>query len=288
MAVFQNQATITFGGVTRASNIATGEIVEAVGAVKTSLLPTYTPGGIVTYVIGIRNTGDTPLTGITVTDDLGSYDAGGGTVEKITVVPLTYVEGSAAVFSDGTEQTGVTATVTGGSLVVTGISVPAGGSAVLVYETTANEYAPLGADAQITNNASVTGTGVTDTVTASATVTASDAADLGITKSVNPAVVTGNSRITYTFEVQNTGAATTAEDGVVIQDTFNPVLSDLVVTLNGETLTDAQYTYDPVTGVFATNDGVLTIPGAVYAQDPTTGVWTTEPGTAVLTVSGVI
>ena len=287
MALFQNQATITYGGVTRASNITTGEIVDTVSMEKTALLPTYTPGGVVTYVIGIRNAGENPLTGVTVTDNLGAY--GDETAEKADVIPLTYAEGSAKAFAGGVEQTAPTAQVDeNGVLTFTGIEVPANGALTLVYQTTANEFAPLGEGAEITNTAAVTGPSIAEEVTAEATVTAETGPDLSITKSVDPAVVTGNTKDTYTFEVQNTGSATEETDAVVIRDTFSPVLTDLVVTLNGETLTENQYSYDGTTGEFATAEGVLAIPGASYAQDPATGAWTVDPGTIVLTVSGVI
>ena len=287
MAIFQNQATITFGGVTRASNITTGEIVDAVSMEKTALLPTYAQGGVVTYVIGIRNAGENPLTGVTVTDNLGAY--GDETVEKAAVIPLTYVEGSAKAFVGGEEQTAPAAQVDeNGVLTFTGLEVPAEGGLTLVYQTAVNEFAPLGEGAEITNTASVTGQGIAEEVTAEATVTAESGPDLSIAKSVNPAVVTGNSRVTYTFEVQNTGSATEETDAVVIRDTFSPILTDLAVTLNGETLTEDQYSYDETTGEFATGEGVLAVPGASYAQDPATGAWTVDPGTLVLTVSGVI
>ncbi|MCR4906602.1 MAG: hypothetical protein K6A33_11035 [Clostridiales bacterium] len=287
MAIFQNQATITFGGVTRASNITVGEIVDAVGIVKTATPDTYAQGGRITYVVNIQNTGGTPLTGLTVTDDLGSYETDGDTTEKITAIPLTYVDGSARLFTDGVE--GPAPQVTAGTaLTFEGIDVPANGVTTLVYLADVNEYAPLGEGGQIENTAAVTGTGVTGEVSDTAVVTAEQAADLSIVKSVSPTVVTENSLVTYTFEVQNTGAATTEEDGVVIHDTFSPVLTDLTVTLNGVTLTPDQYVYDETTGEFATADGVLSIPGASYTQDPATGVWTVDPGTATLTVSGII
>ena len=287
MATFQNQATITFGGVTRASNITVGEIVDAVSIVKTATPGTYAQGSRITYVVNIQNTGDTPLTGLTVTDDLGAYEADGDTTEKVTVLPLTYVDGSALLFTDGVEGPAPEVTA-GGTLTFEGIDVPANGVTTLVYLADANEYAPLGEGGQIENTATVTGAGVTGEVSDSAVVTAETAADLSIVKSVSPTVVTENSRVTYTFEVENTGAATTEEDGVVIRDTFSPILTDLVVTLDGVTLTPDQYTYDETTGEFATGDGVLSIPGATYAQDPATGVWTADPGTATLTVSGII
>ena len=75
----------------------------------------------------------------------------------------------------------------------------------------------------------------------------------------------------------------------MLTDTFNPVLTDLAVTMNGQVLAEGTgYTYDETTGEFATADGAITVPGAVYTQDEATGVWTTEPGTVTLTISGYL
>ena len=41
MAVFCNQATISYGGVVRQSNVACGELVETVRMTKTALIGTY-------------------------------------------------------------------------------------------------------------------------------------------------------------------------------------------------------------------------------------------------------
>ena len=287
MAIFQNQATITLGGVTRASNITVGEIVEAVTLEKTATPATYTQGSRITYVVNIQNTGESALTGLTVTDDLGAYTTGSAPEKQITVVPLTYVDGSVLLFTNGVEGTAPQVTA-GTDLTFTGIDVPAGGTVTLVYLADTNEYAPLGAGGEIVNTATVTGTGVTGEVSDTALITAQSAADLSIIKSVSPTLVAENSRVTYTFEVQNTGAAVAAGDGAVINDTFSPILTDLVVTLDGVTLTADQYTYDVTTGEFATVSGVLAIPGGTATQDPDTGVWTVDPGTATLTVSGII
>ena len=287
MAIFQNQATITLGGVTRASNITVGEIVEAVTLEKAATPATYTQGDRITYVVNIRNTGENALTGLTVTDDLGAYTTGSAPEKQITVVPLTYVDGSARLFTNGVEGTAPQVTA-GTDLTFTGIDIPAGGTVTLVYLADTNEYAPLGEGEEIVNTATVTGTGVTGEVSGTALITSQSAADLSIIKSVTPTVVAENSRVTYTFEVQNTGAAVDAGDGAVINDTFSPILTDLVVTLDGVTLTAGQYTYDVTTGAFATVNGVLAIPGGTAIQDPDTGVWTVEPGTTTLTVSGII
>ena len=91
MATFQNQATLTYGGNVTTSNIVTGELQQAVSAAKNALGETYTQGEVLTYIISLVNAGASPLTDLTVTDDLGAYTADGN-----RLVPLDYVEGSLA------------------------------------------------------------------------------------------------------------------------------------------------------------------------------------------------
>ena len=288
MAVFCNQAAIRYGTTVRQSNIACGEIVETVRMTKTALIDTYDAGSVLTYIVNIANDGETPLSNLTFTDDLGAYSEG-----SVTYTPLSYVDGSMKVFADGTEQPAPV--VTGETdLTAEGIDVPANGSTTLIYAARVNEYAPLGEDEEgdaetIVNTASLTGVGIAQAVTASATVSADVTPDLTIAKSICPSAVTENSRVTYTFVIANTGGETAEEDGVVLTDTFNPVLTDLAVTMNGQVLAEGTgYTYDETTGEFATADGAITVPGAVYTQDEETGVWTTEPGTVTLTISGYL
>lgn len=284
MATFQNQATLTYSGGTANSNIVTGEIVEVLSAAKTALGVTYSVGDTVTYVISIVNTGNIPYTGLTVTDDLGAYAVG-----EATAVPLSYVDGSLLYYVDGVLQPAPTVEA-GPPLVVSGISVPANGNAVLVYEATVTTAAPPAVGGTITNTVQITGGGLSTPVTAEETVTADEGAALVITKSLSPTTVTENGQITYTFVISNTGnTAAEATDDLVLTDTFNPVLSGITVTLDGVTLTEGtDYTYDAVTGLFTTVPGRITVPAATYVQDPISGVWTVTPGTAELKVVGTV
>ena len=78
------------------------------------------------------------------------------------------------------------------------------------------------------------GDGINTPATATETVTAAAAAALTITKSITPAQVVDNDRVTYTFVIQNTGnKAVLATDNAAITDTFDPILTNLVVTYNG-------------------------------------------------------
>ena len=283
MATFYNQATLRYNNTVTNSNIASGELVEVLSATKTAVLDTYQIGESVTYVVSILNGGTVPFNGLTVTDDLGAY-----TVGTATVTPLTYIEGSVQYYVNGVLQPAPAVTV-GPPLQIGGITVPAGGNAILLYEAEANAYASPAVGGTVDNTVTVSGLGVTP-VTATETVTARQTAQLAVNKSITPAVVTDNSRVTYTLTLQNTGnTAVIATDDAVITDTFDPILTDLVVTFNGTALVlGTDYTYDETTGAFATLPGVITVPAATYAQDPVTGEWTVTPGISTLAIVGTI
>ena len=278
MAIFTNQATLVYNGGSANSNIAVGEILEVLSADKTAVEGSYAPGELVTYVITIRNTGTAAFTGLTVTDDLG----GGANA------PLTYEAGTALYFVNGVLQAAPTVTA-GPPLVFTGITVPGNGDAVIVYQARANSFAAPGVDGTITNTVTITGGGLTAPVTTTETVIAAVGPDLSITKTITPAQVADNGRVTYTFLIQNSGnQPITADDVATVTDTFDPILTDLAVTLNGTVLAEGTgYTYNAATGQFDTVPGVITVPAATYTQTPD-GQYATTPGIATLTVTGTI
>ena len=284
MAIFRNQATLSYGGNVTTSNVVTGELQQAVTATKYAVTDTYTQDEVLTYVISLVNTGTTPLTGLTVTDDLGSYTAGG-----LTLVPLDYVVGSVNYYVNGAIQAPPTVLSTN-PLTVTGISIPAGGNAFLVYEVRANEYAPPVQGGTVTNTATVTGTGLPAPIPTSETVTAASEAFLTIGKSLSPTTVSEGDRLTYTFVIQNFGnTPVVATDNATITDTFDPILTGLSVTFNGTVWTEGvEYTYDEATGVFATVPSAITVPAATYTQNPATGAWSVVPGVSTLVVAGTV
>ena len=73
MAQFTNQATLSYNGSVVNSNVAVGEILEALSAQKTAVRETYVAGDTITYVISLRNAGAAAWTGLTVSDDPVSY-----------------------------------------------------------------------------------------------------------------------------------------------------------------------------------------------------------------------
>ncbi len=285
MAAFYNQASLTYNGNVTNSNITTGEILEVLSITKSPVTDTYTAGNDVVFLINITNTGTAAINGLTLTDDLGEYTFG---EEGASAVPLTYMEGSASLFVNGIKQADP-AVVSVSPLTITGINVPAGGNAAVIYAAEPNQFAPLGENASITNTASVSGARAT-AVTASSTITADTSVSLAISKSLSPAVVSENGTLTYTFIIQNSGAVpVTVSDDVIFTDTFDPVLSQLTATFNGAAWTaGTNYTYDETTGVFTSLPGQITVPAAEVSQDTTTGIWSIQPGVSTIVITGNI
>lgn len=282
MARFTNFATLSYSGGSTNSNTVTGELVEALTAAKAAVSSGYRRDGSVTYVLTLVNSGSA-LTGLTVTDDLGGY-----AFEEDTLYPLSYRAGTLRYYVNGVLQP--TPTVTAGPpMTVTGLSVPAGGNAALVYEAAVNDYAPLGVEAGITNTASITGEDLANPVTAQAEVYMEPGLELRISKALCPATVTENGRLTYTFVIENTGSRdAVAGDEVAVQDVFDPILRNVAASFNGTAwIEGTQYTYDAATGTFATVAGQITVPAATYTQRED-GTWTVTPGTSTLEIQGTV
>ena len=282
MATFTNSATLRYGGVTVTSNTVTGTLPDSLILTKTPVAENYTANDTVTYVLSLVNSGETALTDLILTDDLGGYAFG-----EETLYPLTYEPDTLRLFVDGLLQA-APAVAPGPPMVISGVTVPAGGEALLVYETQVTEYAPLGETGEITNTATVTG--LPAPIAASATITPEATAELTIGKALEQAAEKQTGNITYTFTIENTGnTPAAAAENVTLEDTFQPALTGLAVAYNGTAWTQgAEYAYDEDTGLFTTQPGAITVPAAAYAQDPDTGVWTVTPGTAVITVTGTI
>ncbi len=284
MPTFTNKATLSYNGKTVDSNTVTGNYTETLAVTKTAVNDSYSDGSRVTYAVSLINSGVTPFTGLTLTDTLGGYPFNG----TETLYPLTYVDGSLLYYVDGAVQATPTVTETQ-PLTVSGLNVPAGGNALLIYQADVNEFAPLDVDGTIVNTVTVTGGGLAEPLVATETVNTLDEANLTISKALCPTQVVENGSITYTFVIQNSGnTAAVATDNAVVTDVFNPILTITSVTLDGVALAEGTgYTYDQATGEFATVEGVITVPAATYTQQPD-GSYETVPGYATLTVSGTI
>lgn len=284
MPQFTNQASLLYNGQTINSNIATGEVLDALSMTKTAVDNRYNRNGNISYLINLVNTGTTPLTDITLSDNLGGY-----AFDAQTLYPLNYVENSIRFFVDGVLQPAPTVTA-GPPMTITGVSIPAGSNATVAFETAVTPFAPLQSGASIDNTVTATGAGLTAPITATELALPTEGPELQITKTINPNTVTENSQITYTFLIENYGnTAVDAADNAVVTDTFNPILSNISVFLDGTELpVTTGYTYDTATGQFSTVAGQLSVPAATYSTNPTTGEITTVPGRTTLTVTGTI
>lgn len=283
MATFTNKATLSFNGGSVDSNTVTGTFLETLSLSKTALTEQYSGGARVTYVLSLVNSGTTAFGGLSLSDDLGGYLLG-----TDTLYPLTFEEGSLAYFVGGVQQAAPTVISTQ-PLSLGGLSVPAGGNAVLVYVAEVNGYAPLDTDGSITNTATVSGGGLPEELTASATITTADEAALSITKTLSPTSVPENGTVTYGFLIENRGnTEAVSTDNLVVSDTFDPILAISSVTLDGVLLVEGtDYTYDETTGAFATLPGVITVPAATYTQG-SDGLYSIEAGEASLIVVGTV
>ncbi len=285
MPTFTNQAQLTYNGTTIHSNIAVGTILNVLSITKNAVSNVYGSDSEITYVINLNNAGTTPITDITLTDNLGAYTSG-----AMTLYPLTFLENALLMFVNGVEVPPPTVSLTTTSLVLEDISVPAGGNTTIVYTVRTNSFTPLGEGASVTNTAVATAPGLANSVSAEETVIFSDEALLDITKTIAPVPVAENGIVTYTLTVQNFGSVPVTEDAnAVISDTFDPILSDLSVTFNSEEWTEGEeYTYNEQSGLFQSVEGEVTVPAATYTQDPATGEWNVTPGVSVLTIQGRI
>ncbi len=284
MAVFTNQATLSYNNLVTTSNVVQGDLVKTLSVTKTPIEDGYQAEDIVSYAVSLVNAGETDFNGLTLSDNLGAY-----AYNTQTLVPLSYQVGSVTCFINGVRQTAPTITSTS-PLTITGIGVPANGNTLLIYSARVNQFAPLEDEATIENTVSVSGGGLGDALTATASMATETAPKLSLIKAVNPVSIVENEPVTFTFTIQNNGTAVaTAQDLLVIADTFNPVLAITSVTLNGTALAQTtDYTYDAASGQFSTVAGAITVPAATYARDETTGAWTITPGTSTLTVTGTM
>ena len=280
MALFTNQASLSYNGKTVLSNLATGELADVLSAAKTAGVDGYLPGGAIPYVVNLRNSGASALTDLVVTDDLGAYSWG-----TETLLPLTYVEGSVRVFVDGVLQSAPTVNLTP-SLVITGIRVPADGVTTILYTAVANEYASPETTGEIVNTVTVTGA-TPEAVTSTSTVPALTQADLSMQKNVSPTLARQGDALSYTLIIENHGAAVASD--VTVEDLFQPILQGLSASLDGTLwIEGTQYNYDATGGLFQTLPGAITVPAASFVQDPDSGVWTCVPGSVTLTISGTV
>lgn len=283
MATFYNQATLSYTGGSISSNVTVGEINESLSVTKTAVVSEYSRNSDITYAVNIVNSGNTDFHGLSISDNLGAYAFG-----DTTLYPLDYVDGSVRYFINGILQDQPDV-VPGPPLVISDISIPAGGNTTILYTTRTNNFAQLDIGSIIENTVTVCGCGI-ECLTADETISVSNSLDLRILKTLSPTTINRGGRLTYTFVIQNYGnTGSDTNENIILTDTFLPVLADLEVSYNGVLLIlNEDYNYNTSTGLFNTVEGKITVPAASYEQNETTGEWTAIPGTATLVVTGTI
>lgn len=280
-----NQASLAFNYGTTAgsalSNVATTTLLDPISADKTAVAETYRAGSTITYVLSLQNNGTTPLSSITVTDNLGTYSSGG-----VSNTPLTYANG-AVLYINGVYSGPITAAVAAQSVTFTIDTLAPDANALIVYNATVNEYAPLASGSTIVNTATFAPGGLITPISESATVTVQEYADVSILKEMSPDSVSEGDTLTYTFTVNNYG--NTAATDVVLTDQFDLAPSLITVSVDGQAVSSSDYTYTGGLLRMPTGTGYsMTIPAATITQDPTTGVVTTTPGTLTIRLVGTI
>lgn len=287
MATIENFATVRYTSngtaLTRVSNVAEIGLASSVTFSKLPLGDEYAADGTITYIMTITNNSSSPLTTLTVTDDLGTFDSG-----ALTLTPLTYVA-PARLLVDGqdvTPQLTVDST-NPAALVFTIPALAAGATANIIYRAAVNEFAPLEAQATITNNATLITDAACADGTATATVTVVSGAEISVVKQMCPNPVTCGDTVTYTIRIYNYGNVP-AED-VQLIDAFDPAPTSISVYRNGVLLSGTGYTYEGgVLTVPPTGGELDTVPAATFGRDPVTGEVIVTPGIVEYVITGTI
>lgn len=284
--IITNQASIAYEyngqSASAQSNVATVTLSDPLRVEKISLPSVYRAGEEITYSLSFENDGPGALNGITVTDDLGSYTAGG-----VTVTPLTYLP-PALLLIDGISAGNITPVVGEEGITFTVPALAAGSRAQILYRAYVNGNAPLEIGASITNTAQVSAAGLGAPVSDSNTITADEYAAVTITKSMTPGAQGGAQTLTYTFVINNYGNA--PAENIVLSDAFDPAPESITLQLNGVTQPATDYTYvDGVLTYPAENASLmLSLPAATITQDPATGEVSVVPSSLTVTVVGVL
>ena len=233
-------------------------LIPALAITKTATASTTTPGSAVGFTITVADTGQTPYSGITVTDPLGG------------VLPDATYNNNAIASSGAVSYASPTLTWTGDlslSQVVT-----------ITYSVTVND--PDTGDKRLTNTVTTAATGSncpaggTDPACTATVIDLIPA--LTITKTVTVSTTAPGSTVGYTITVADTGQTPYA--GARVTDTLAGVLGDAAyngdATANAGTGSAGTVSYaNPVltwTGDLAPGD-VVTITYSVRVNDPDTG-----------------
>lgn len=293
MAEIRNQAKISFDystitGAEALSNIALAELRGPLVGGKNAVQTSYQLSKPIDYVLELTNNGATTLSGVRISDNLGRYTfpAGSGS----TVVPLSYVTGTAYYLLDGLYQNTI-APATTDPLAFNVGNLASGSTVTICFKATLTQYAPLAVGSTIRNTTTFTATGIAEPVTDTHTITVGEYADVTIFKAMTPNPVMDNGTITYTFTLTNSGNSDA--ENIELDDKFTPIpslTSARVGTFAVDLATDV--IFDAATGDFSLRShdsgAPIVLPAASIAQSPTTGVVTVTPSTIAITIIATI
>ena len=181
-------------------------LIPALAITKTATASTTTPGSTVGYTITVDDTGQTPYTGITVTDPLGGV-----------LTDATY-DNDAIASSDAVSYASPTLTWTG--------DLTPGTTVTITYSITVNN--PDTGDKRLTNTVTTAATGSNcpaGSTDPACTATVIDLIPaLTLTKTATVSTTTPGSTVGYTITVADTGQ--TPYTGAQVTDTLTGVLGD--------------------------------------------------------------
>ncbi len=288
MATIENFATVNYtsGGVaqTRVSNLAEIGLESAVTLSKNTLGQSYGENAVMTHVITVTNTSSATVNDLLITDNLGTVP-----FNTTEITPLTYTAPALLLINgqDSSNQLTVNSADTD-SVVFSFPALPAGATANIIYETTVNEFAPLGVGSSITSNVTLDSSSDCAEATAAETLAVTEAANVSVLKQMSPNPVVCGDTVTYTIRIFNYGNI--AAENVQLTDNFDPAPTNITVSRDGTLLATTDYTYTdgtltvPETGSATT----ITVPAATFTSDPTTGAVSVTPGVVEYVITGTI
>lgn len=246
-------------------------------AAKTTLTPELRAGNNAAYTVRIENNGAGTLSNISAFDNMGME---AGTV----YAPLTYVDGSAVFYLNGTAVSGTATVDTDGVNFVANTELAPGDNLLIFYlaELDTAATAPVSNTVTVTASTDATAAAVI-TGSDTATVTPVTFADVSIFKTADKDTVVDGDTLTYVFTLMNTGFD--AAQAVTLTDAFPAEF----------TVTSISYTIDGVVTPIANTDytitdpNTLTVPAAGSALTISVPAATEEgPGITTITVNGII
>lgn len=286
--IITNRATVNyrFGTQTASavSNVTSTVLNGILSISKTSLSEQYRIGQEITYIVTLTNNSDSVIRNITIVDNLGTYMLNGN-----SFTPLTYI-GPAQLFINGVFDSIITPTAGAMSVVFDVENIPVGGNAQIIYLARVNGFADGESGSAITNTATADNDcecSCDEPISDSHTLTAEDFADLRIVKSVCPNPVVCGGELRYVIDLYNYGNIPATD--VILTDTFEPALSDLSLTVNGEAIPETDYSYVGGRLTLPSDEGSeITVPAAAFARNTVTGAIEIIPGHIQITVTGII